>query len=130
MAGRVIVFLHHGSYEPAYQATTLGITAAAMGDEVYFVLAFDALREWIRGDFGEPQSEAEIVESTRAEGLGMPPPRKMLEEAKALGAKVVVCDTTLKICGFTSLEVTDKISEVMGLASIWRLTEGARIISL
>jgi len=66
MAGRVIVFLQHGSYEPAYQATTLGITAAAMGDEVYFVLAFDALREWIRGDFGEPQSEAEIVESTRA----------------------------------------------------------------
>ncbi len=54
----------------------------------------------------------------------------MLEEAKALGAKVVVCDTTLKICGFTSVEVTDKISEVMGLASIWRLTEGARIISL
>jgi predicted peroxiredoxin len=101
-----------------------------MGDEVYFVLAFDALREWIRGDFGEPQTEAEIVESTRAEGLGMPPPRKMLEEAKGLGAKVVVCDTTLKICGFTSVEVTDKISEVMGLASIWRLTEGARIISL
>lgn len=130
MAGRVIVFLQHGSYEPAYQATSLGITSAAMGDEVYFVLAFDPLREWIRGDFGEAQTETEIVESTRAEGLGMPPPRKMLEEAKALGAKVVVCDTTLKICGFSSAEVRDKISEVMGLASIWRLTEGARIISL
>lgn len=130
MVGRVIVFLQHGSYEPAYQATSLGITAAAMGDEVYFVLAFDALRDWVRGDFGEPQTEPEIVESTRAEGLGMPPPRKMLEEAKALGAKVVVCDTTLKICGLTSGEVAGKISEVMGLASIWRLTEGARIISL
>jgi predicted peroxiredoxin len=130
MAGRVIVFLQHGSYEPAYQAASLGITAAAMGDEVYFVLAFDALRDWVRGDFGEPQTEPEIVESTRAEGLGMPPPSKMLEEAKALGAKVVVCDTTLKICGLTSGEVTDKITEVMGLASIWRLAEGARLISL
>lgn len=130
MAGRVIVFLQHGSYEPAYQATSLGITSAAMGDEVYFVLAFDALREWIRGDFGEPQTETEIIESTRAEGLGMPPPRKMLEEAKALGAKVVACDTTLKICGFSSADVSDKINEVMGLATIWRLTEGARIICL
>ena len=130
MAGRVIVFLQHGSYEPAYQATSLGITSAAMGDEVYFVLAFDALREWIRGDFGEPQTGTETIESTRAEGLGMPPPRKMLEEAIALGAKVVACDTTLKICGFSSADVSDKINEVMGLATIWRLTEGARIVCL
>jgi predicted peroxiredoxin len=130
MAGRVIVFLQHGSYEAAYQATSLGITSAAMGDEVYFVLAFDALREWIRGYFGEPQTGTETIESTRAEGLGMPPPRKMLEEAIALGAKVVACDTTLKICGFSSADVSDKINEVMGLATIWRLTEGARIICL
>ena len=44
MAGRVFFFLQHATYEPAFQAATMGITAVAMGDEVYFVFAFEALR--------------------------------------------------------------------------------------
>ncbi len=52
MAGRVFFFLQHATYEPAFQAASMGITAAAMGDEVYFVFAFDALRQLIRGSFG------------------------------------------------------------------------------
>ena len=130
MPGRAILFLQRGSYEPAYQAATLGITAAAMGDEVYFVMSFDALREWVAGSFGEPRGEKEIAESRRAETLGLPPPKKLLEEASSLGAKVVVCDTMLKICGFSSADVSGKISEVMGLAAIWRLTEGAKLLSI
>ena len=130
MPGRAIFFLQRGSYEPAYQASTLGITSAAMGDEVYFELAFDALREWIGGNFGEPRTEKEIAESRRAESLGLPPPKKLLEEARSLGAKVVVCDSMLKICGFSSADVSGKVSDVMGLATIWRLTEGARLLSI
>jgi len=130
MPGRVIFFLQRGSYEPAYQASTLGITAAAMGDEVYFVLAFDALREWIGGQFGEPRNELELAERRRADGLGLPPPKKLFEEARSLGAKVVACDSMLKVCGFSAADVSGKISDVIGLAAIWRLTEGARLLSI
>ena len=49
MAGRVFFFLQQATYEPAFQAASMGITAAAMGDEVYFVFAFDALRQLARG---------------------------------------------------------------------------------
>ena len=129
MPGRVVFFLQHGSYEPAYQAASLGITAAAMGDEVYFVFAFDALRQLHRASFGRPQSEKEIAESARGDGLGVPTPLQMLEEARSLGAKLLACDTTVKQCGFSPADFEEILDEVVGLASIWKLTDGARVLS-
>ncbi len=129
MAGRVVFFLHNATYEPAYQAVSMGITAAAMGDEVYFVFAFDALRALSRSAFGLPHTEREMAESARAEGLGVPTPAKMLVEARQMGAKLLACDTTVRICGFTAEDFADKLDEVMGLASIWRLTDGARVLT-
>ncbi len=131
MAGRIFFFLQHATYEPAFQAASMGITATAMGDEVYFVFAFDALRQLVRGTFGLPHSEKERAESARAEGMGVPTPSRMLEEARELGAKLIACDTTVRICGFVPQELTGHtLDEVMGLASLWRLTEGARTLAL
>lgn len=107
----------------------MGVTAAAMGDEVYFVFAFDALRRLARGTFGQPHSERELSESARAEGIGAATPRQMLEEARSLGARLVACDTTVKICALSSEELSGKLDSVMGLASLWRLTQGARILT-
>ncbi|HYX92229.1 MAG TPA: hypothetical protein VE782_11735 [Myxococcaceae bacterium] len=130
MAGRVLFFVERASFEPAFQAATMGVTAAAMGDEVYFVLAWDALRALARGSFGEPESDRERIEQARAEGLKLPAPMKMLEEARALGAKLVACDSTVKVCGFDPAQLTGIIDEIMGLPAIWRLSEGARVVSL
>ena len=130
MAGRVLFFVERASFEPAFQAATMGVTAAAMGDEVYFVLAWDALRALARGSFGVPESDRERIEQARAEGLRLPAPMKMLEEARALGAKLVACDSTVKVCGFDPAQLTGIIDEIMGLPAIWRLSEGARVVSL
>lgn len=131
MAGRVFFFLQHGTYEPAFQATSMGVTAAAMGDEVYFVFAFDALRQLVRGTFGRPHTDKEVSESERAEGLGVATPQKMLQEARSLGARLVACDTTVRLCGYQPEQLQGSaLDEVMGLASLWRLTEGARTLSL
>jgi predicted peroxiredoxin len=130
MPGRVVIFIQTASYEAAYQAASVGITATAMGDEVYFVFAFDALRKLLQGAFGKPQTEKETADSARAEGLGLPPPLHMLEEARSLGARLVACDTTLKICGFSPSEIGNALDEVIGLPSIWRLTQGAHVLSL
>jgi predicted peroxiredoxin len=129
MAGRVVFFVSQPNYEPAYQAASLGITATAMGDDVFFVFAFDALRALMRDAWGKPHTEREAAESARAEGLGVPTPVRMLSEARAMGAKVLVCDTTLKLSGLVAADLGEKIDDVMGLASIWRLTEGARTLS-
>ncbi len=131
MAGRVFFFMQHATYEPAFQAASMGITAAAMGDEVYFVFAFEALRQLVGGGFGLPRGETEQAECARAEALGVLSPARMLEEARALGAKLVACDTTVRLCGFEPRALEGStLDEVMGLASLWRLTEGARTLTL
>jgi peroxiredoxin family protein len=130
MAGKVVLFVQHGSFEPAYQAATVAITAAAMGDEVLVVFAFEALRQLARGTFGEALSDKESSESARAEGLGLPAPAKLLAEARQLGARLVACDTTVKLCGLSAGELGEVLDEVMGLPSIWRRTENARVLSL
>jgi peroxiredoxin family protein len=129
MAGRVCFFLSTATYEPAFQAASMGVTAAAMGDEVYFVFAFDALRRLARGSFGQPHTERELSENARAEGIGAASPRQMLEEARSLGARLIACDTTVKICALSNEELSGKLDEVMGLATLWRLTHGARILT-
>jgi len=129
MAGRVVFFLQSGSYEPAYQAASMGLTAAALGDAVVFVFAYDALRQLCRGDFGRPQSDREVVESARSEGLGLPPPATMLGQARGLGARCLACDTMLRISGVPTDEAEQVLDEVLGLPALWRLTEGARLVS-
>jgi peroxiredoxin family protein len=130
MAGRVVFFVQHGTFEPAYQLATQAVTAAAMGETVFCVLAFDALRRWVDGRFGDAEGPVEEEERERAVQLGLPPPREMLEQARALGARFIACDTTVKLCGLTAEACTPALDEVLGLPSIWRLTEGARVLSL
>ena len=129
VAGRVVVFISQSSYEPAYTAASLGITATAMGDDVFFVFSFDALRALVRDLWGKPHTEREASESARAEGLGVPTPVRMLSEARAMGAKVIVCDTTLKLCGLAAADLGPRLDEAMGLAAIWKLAQDARVLS-
>lgn len=129
MAGRVLFFVQRGGYQPAYQAASMGITAAALGDSVLFVFAFEALRQLVHGDFGRPQSDREAVESARAEGLGLPPPATMLAEARGLGARCIACDTMVRIAGVPTEDAERVLDEVMGLPALWRLTYGARLLS-
>ena len=129
MAGRVVFFIERGSFEPAFQAMSLAITAVAMGDEVILVFAFDALRQLARGTYGKPDSERERAEAARAEGMGVLTPGKMLAEARALGAKTFACDTTVKLCGIKESETREILDEVLGLASLWRFTDGARTLT-
>jgi peroxiredoxin family protein len=132
VVGRVVFFISHAGYEVAWQAASLGITAAAMGDEVVFVFAFEALRALAQGTFGKALTDRERAELTRGEGLGAPLPARMLADARAMGAKVVACDTTVKLCGLVPAELEAKkiLDEVLGLPQIWKLTEGARLLSL
>ena len=130
MAGRVFLFVSGSGYEPAFQASSLAVTAAAMGDEIYLVFAFDALKQLARGTFGQPMNERESAELTRGEGLGVASPARMLDEARKAGARLLACDSTVRICGLTASQLVPSVlDEVMGLATLWRLTQGARTLS-
>jgi peroxiredoxin family protein len=132
VSGRVVFFVNSAGYEAAWQAASMGITAAAFGDEVYFVFAFEALRSLANDTFGKPLTDRERAESTRGEGLGAPVASRMLHDARAMGARALACDTTVKLCGLSAgdLEKGGVLDEVLGLPQIWRLTEGARVLTL
>ena len=128
---RLVIFVSNGGYEAAWQATSLGLTATAMGDEVVFVFAFDALRALSRGTFGKPLTERESSAATRGEGLGAPLAARMLDDARQLGARAIACDTTVKLCGLDPAELLHErhLDEVAGLPEIWKLTLEARLLS-
>lgn len=128
---RLVIFVSNGGYEAAWQSTSLGLTAAAMGDEVVYVFAFDALRSIARGTFGKPLTERESAAATRGQGLGAPLPASMLKDARQLGARAIACDTTVKLCGLDAAELIQArhLDEVTGLPDIWKLTNSGRLLS-
>ena len=128
MPERVAIFLQSASFEPAYQAATLALTAAAMGDEVWVVLGFEPLRALAAGLFGAPAGPLEPGESEHAAKLNLPPPGKMLEEARALGARCVACDTLVTLAGLEPSRVP-QLDEPLGLASIWRFARTGQVVT-
>jgi peroxiredoxin family protein len=61
--------------------------------------------------------------------VGVPPPAQLLSEARGLGARCIACDTMLKLAGVSLAEAERELDEVLGLAALWRLTEGARVLT-
>lgn len=129
MPERVALFLQSASFEAAYQASTLALTAAAMGDEVWIILGFEPLRALGEGRFGAAADPVEQDEAARAARLNLPSPGQMLAEARSLGARCVACDTLVELAGLDAARVP-QLDEPLGLASIWRFARVARTVSL
>ena len=47
---KFVIFLHGGTYDKLHQAATIGLTAAAMGKEVYVFLMFWAIKKLASGE--------------------------------------------------------------------------------
>ena len=131
MSERAVFFVSAGGSRAAWQSMSMALTAAAMGDEVVVVFAFDALRALAAGTFGQPLEQGERAEVDRGEGLGAATPASMLQDARGLGVRLVACDTTVKLSGLdpAELERAGALDEVLGLPQIWKLTRGARVLN-
>lgn len=126
---RLVLFLQTDGYTRAYQAASLAVTAAAMGREVRLVVAFEALAELAAGRFGAPREDERELAS-RAERIGAASPAMMLEEARKLGARLIACETVARIAGVEPDPLRELVDEVVGLASVVRLMDGAQVLYL
>jgi peroxiredoxin family protein len=118
----VVLFFHRGGWQDRYQATTLAVTAAALGDEVTVALFFEPLRLWVQGRFDEgapPEAGA-----ARVAGL-----RESLEEARReLGLRVVACDTAVRLAGFIPEDLRQHVDGIATLPSLWRAAQAGRAL--
>jgi peroxiredoxin family protein len=123
VSGRLVILLHRASWEERYQAVTLAVTAAAMGDAVTVALFFEPLRLWVEGRFDEgtpPEAGAARVA----------PLRESLDEARReLGLEVVACDTAIRLAGLDPHAVRSVLDGIVTLPSLWSIArEGRQIV--
>ena len=122
MTGPLVLFVQRGTWADRYQAVTLAITAAALGDRVVVALFFDALRLWVQGRFdeGAPPEAAEA----RVAGLA-----EMLSEARReLELEVVACDTAVRLAGLDPEAVRTSLDRIASLPSLWKEAREGRLV--
>jgi peroxiredoxin family protein len=125
MPGPVVIFLQHSAYQPAWLAASLALSAQVAGDAVTLVLSFEALTAWVERSLGADDSAAQ----RRGVELGAADPMRLIDEARALGARLVACETVVRLSGLAPEAARARLDQVLGLQSIWKLTEGARVLS-
>lgn len=122
MSGAVVLFVHRGSWADRYQATTLAVTAAALGERVVVALFFDALRLWAEGRFDEGTPP-------EAAGARVAPLRETLEEARReLGVEVVACDTAVRLAGLDPAALGGVLDRVTTLPQLWQAARDGRAV--
>lgn len=123
MSGRLVVLLHRGSWADRYQAATLAVTAAALGERVTVALFFEPLRLWAEGRFDEG-APAEAAPA-RVGALAA-----MLEEARReLGLEVVACDTAVRLAGLDPERIRGALDAIVTLPQLWKAAaEGRQIV--
>ncbi len=118
----VVLFVHRGGWQDRYQATTIAVTAAALGDPVTVALFFEPLRLWVSSRFDEgapPEAGAARVASLR----------ESLEDARReLGLRVVACDTAVRLAGLVPDEIRAQIDAIATLPSLWRDAQAGRAL--
>ncbi len=120
----LVVLLHRAAWADRYQATTLAVTAAALGERVTVALFFDALRLWVEGRFDEgapPEAAAARVA----------PLRESLDEARReLGLEVVACDTAVRLAGLEPDAIRGAVDRIVTLPALWKAARDGRQVSI
>jgi peroxiredoxin family protein len=122
VTGAVVILVHRGGWADRYQATTLAVTAAALGDRVIVALFFEPLRLWAQGRFDEgtpPEAAGARVVSLR----------ETLEEARReLGVELVACDTAVRLAGLDPAALGGTLDRVTTLPQLWQAGRDGRVV--
>jgi peroxiredoxin family protein len=120
--GPLVVLLQHGAWQDRYQAVTLAVTAAALGDAVTVALFFEPLRLWVAGRFdeGAPPEAARARVQGLAESLG--------EARRALGLEIVACDTAVRLAGLEPEALGAAVDRIASLPSLWKAGREGRVV--
>ena len=123
MSGSLVVFLSGAGWPARYQAITVAVTAASLGDEVTLVLSAEPLRALVLGrlDEGAPATATEARIPPLSETLG--------EARRELGLRAVACETAIRLAGLEVDAARAALDELEPLPSQWRRAQAGRALA-
>lgn len=122
MAGPLVLFLQRGTWADRYQAVTLAVTAAALGDPVVLALFFEPLRLWVSGRF----DEGAPPEAAAARVLGLA--ASLGEARSSLGLEIVACDTAVRLAGLDPASLGPAVDRIATLPSLLKTAGEGRLV--
>jgi peroxiredoxin family protein len=142
MTPSLVVFLHSHAYDRLYQATTMLLTASAMGWRCHLFLFYHALASFDAGTWDEvnittcsdPHGAAELPVPRWLETLehnfeasNHPSLYSMLDKARTEsgGLKVCACSTAVRLLDLSPQAVRERVDEIVGLPTMMRIAENA-----
>lgn len=126
------ILSHGGSYDRLYQTVTIAVTAASLGDDVYVVLFFDALKKFVEGnmdneDLSEDMGEEKGKVYKRMKTMNPLSMQEMIDTVKPLGnLKFIACSANVEFMGLDKNKVAEKVDEIMGLPTILRMMKESK----
>ncbi|OGL40876.1 MAG: hypothetical protein A3C43_03985 [Candidatus Schekmanbacteria bacterium RIFCSPHIGHO2_02_FULL_38_11] len=128
---RLVIFAHSSTFDRLYQTATIAVTAAAMGEEVYVVLFFEALKKFVEGKTDIEDMSAEFQNNgkdvyQKMKAMNPNSITEMIDTVKSLGTlKFLACSANVEFMGLRKEEVLKKVDEITGLPSILKLASDA-----
>jgi peroxiredoxin family protein len=128
---KFVIFAHSGTYDRLHQVATLALTAAAMGQEVYIILFFWALKKFCSGDLDKPDFPERHQDLGRKvsklmEEKKVPKVSEMLRDAKGIGrVKIIICSAGLEYMDIEKGQQFELVDEVWGLPTVLNDINGA-----
>jgi peroxiredoxin family protein len=139
MGNKLAIFLYSGQPHRRHDALALAMTALVNGNVVTLALFGDGLAGWFRGWTGEIQQPTEFPWSqTLSEGmqrLGVCDLASYVGECRSVAdgrLSILACGGTVELLGLDTTDVLshEGIDDVVGLPTIWRRIQDARIVSI
>ena len=112
--GKVSITLNGSEVKNVYPAVTIGVSAAASGDEVIFFILPAAM----------PVFVGNKIEELNEEGKNLPDLVEMFEGLKMLGAKMLVCELGFDVHGLKEEDLIEGC-EVVGATTFVAKAQGS-----
>lgn len=125
---RFCIFLHSGSYDRVYQATSITNVVLAMGGEVHIFFSYGALKRLVKGRtddlFADEPFREEIGKNLKRGTIDSI--SEMLQTAKRFGKlRIYACTASMAVLNIARDELVDLVDSSMGLVSFLELVKGA-----
>ena len=133
------IFIYTGTHQALHHALSLSVTALSYGEKTTLVLFNEGLAGWNdafkakRVGYGDSPWATVIEDGFRQLNVPNVPP--MARECREIGRdklQILACSGSVEVLGLDSTALIEDgiVDDVVGLPTIWRRTQSARLITV